>query len=325
MYVSDRSFEPAAVVRRRTQIAGVSVSPGKPATAARPAVGGGFHVILQVESDRYLPIRVTSNTLSPQDQFAVTSPEALTLLQLLGNIDLAGAILPPDVLSKLVVLACEQTQDAFVTPIVSHIAQSVQAQLPKNITTSSNTRSTAATYSDLHAWYQARLGLPTCTLDEVWIHSPTDFTLQINVQGFGRVSLQPTTELCQQVLYQTCPETSCAFVSLALALRYKAPVVLVQPDVQISSSSSSSLTLTLHQVNEDFPMFRSVDKIKQESTRVAHNIERSYQVHTLQAAMQLAIRKGDMVAAEKIRAKLDEYDAMTDLPVQEDSDLSEMQ
>jgi hypothetical protein len=42
----------------------------------------------------------------------VTSPEALTLLQLLAGVDMAGAILPPDILARIIIGVCDNEHDA---------------------------------------------------------------------------------------------------------------------------------------------------------------------------------------------------------------------
>ena len=54
--------------------------------------------------------------------------------------------------------------------------------------------------------------------------------------------------------------------------------------------------------------------MQQQSTRVTENIERGFEIHKLQGALSIAMKMGDQQAVEKIRAKLDEYDSMQDLP-----------
>eukprot|EP00978_Attheya_sp_CCMP212_P043786 scaffold291780_cov67-Attheya_sp.AAC.1 len=50
-----------------------------------------------------LPVTTNRNQ---QDTMQVKSPEALTILQLIGNIDMAGVLLPPQLLQSLVSLYC---------------------------------------------------------------------------------------------------------------------------------------------------------------------------------------------------------------------------
>jgi hypothetical protein len=89
-----------------------------------------------------------------------------------------------------------------------------------------------------------------------------------------------------------------------LALRYKAPIVLENlGDVDVPKD-----------LDQDFPQRTTVAKLQQQSTRVTQNIERGFEIHKLTGALQIAMKLGDQGAVEKIRAKLDEYDSMSDLP-----------
>ncbi|KAL3900446.1 MAG: hypothetical protein SGARI_006243, partial [Bacillariaceae sp.] len=63
-----------------------------------------------------------------------------------------------------------------------------------------------------------------------------------------------------------------------------------------------------------FPQRTTVGKLQQQSSRVTENIERGFEIHKLQGALTIAMKMGDEKAVEKIRAKLDEYDSMQDLP-----------
>ena len=66
----------------------------------------GF-VALLADAQYYVPVLVSSNDRPPQ----VTSPEALTLVQLAGGLDLGTAVLPPDALADLVVSSCDDLVD----------------------------------------------------------------------------------------------------------------------------------------------------------------------------------------------------------------------
>ena len=72
--------------------------------------------------------------------------------------------------------------------------------------------------------------------------------------------------------------------------------------------------MTLQELEKEFPKRTTVNKLQQQSTRVAQNIERGFEIHKLQGALQIAMKLGDEKAVEKIRAKLDEYDSMDSLP-----------
>ena len=179
--------------------------------------------------------------------------------------------------------------------------------------------SSAQTYSELHPWFRSRIRLPQCTLDEVVWDEGNKFSYRVPVKYFGKLSLpQPSEQVLEQVCYQYHPNVSGTFVAVALALRYKAPIVLVKETTEIP-------TLTEEELINRFPLYSSVDNIHQRSLRVAANIERGFKIHQLQAALRLALEKEDFAAAEKIRQKLDSLDSMDDLPVQPESDTSSMQ
>ena len=83
----------------RTSLDGVSLA------------SNGFYAMLRCVSpaNKYLPLQVTDD---PADATGVaTSPESLTLIQLLSGVDMAGAILSPDILAKYIVLECERMLD----------------------------------------------------------------------------------------------------------------------------------------------------------------------------------------------------------------------
>ena len=84
----------------RASLEGVSLAPT------------GFWVMLRVAKDGYLPWQVTDD---PQDALSATSAEALTMIQLLSGVDMAGAILPPDVLAKLVLHHAEAVVKRYST------------------------------------------------------------------------------------------------------------------------------------------------------------------------------------------------------------------
>lgn len=372
--------------RQRSAVAGVSVSEE------------GFYIILRTGIDAYWPIQVTQD---PMDQCSATSPEALTILQLLTGVDMAGAILPPDLLSKIVIMQAEydlfNTTDTdggmgirsdatsySISPreFCQEMVKYVQRQLRSTSPSSSN-----YLYSQQLAWSQSRISLPVCTVDEIRITPPASSSIagttaittssasttttttttkppiqyhwQCSVRGLETTvfSLQPLQSILSQVLYQYHPETSLAFVSVALALRYRAPIVLLLEEEQTAANYADDSAATGAADNNDdnaassgtnkqdeeastiypecfvplrilqkrFPLYRTIDGVQQTSNRAVSAVKDSYEIHQLQAALRIAMQKGDIRAVQKIRSVLDQKDSLQDLPVQPDTDLSDMQ
>lgn len=298
MYLSEDGPKPMT----RVQVAGVSVS------------GTGFHVMLQTAPDAFQVLRVTDH---PLDQTAATSAEALTILQLLSGVDMAGAILPPDTLSKITVGYVE-FKSSENSEVEQQIADDVASRLPKDYIN--------AGYLDLNTWFQSRIRLPQCTLDEVSVdddasacktqeENESSFVFKVAAKGFGSVSVDLLSDVLERVCYEYRPDVSANFIAIALALRYKAPISL----------STIKQPLTLKELEEQFPLYRSIDKLQDQSTRVKQNIERGFEINKLQAALRIAMERNDQGAVEKIRAKLDSLDSLQDLPVQEESDIDSLQ
>jgi hypothetical protein len=336
--------------RQRLQVAGVSVSPS------------GFHVVLQKNASHYLPLRVTDDASA--DREAATSPQALTILQLLARVDMAGAILPPDVLSRIVVLALEDDdaellreqgggfgsqgvgkgeEDRDNEDRRSRLSQSAAGAqflrlVRERLGKLQQHGSSATTYGELHEypWLQSRVSLPTVTLDGLILSlsstkSPPStlvYKLECSVKNLpgglasSALSVDLTEPICENVAYEYHPEgISRAFVALALAMRYRAPIELLL----LEQDEPDGAFLTLDQVTERFPLYRTSDQLRQTPERVTINIERGLKVNQLQAALRMALEREDFVAATKIRAALDEMDSLEDLPTQPESDTGSMQ
>jgi hypothetical protein len=316
---------PTQPVLERLQVAGVSISPK------------GFHIILQKSSfaaatinnsdspysPRYIAIQVSSN---PADALAATSPESLTLCQLLSGVDMAGAILPPELLSKLVMYHMEEKRqnNQKLEKQEQAILDSIQEALSRTSQDSS--------YKDAHAWLQSRIKLPQVTLDQLTL-VPTldannnklrwDCRMECALPEWKERLVLPRVEpdILSSLAFQYDPNTSLLFTCMALALRYKAPIVLEQEqpsdcnnDVATRKTLAHRYILTQSELQEKFPQRTTVGKLQQQSTRVAENIERGFEIHKLQGALTIAMRLGDQEAAKRIRAKLDQYDSMQDLP-----------
>ena len=265
-----------AQFERVSSIAGVSVS------------SDGFQVVLETAtSQKYITLPVTS---SSEDEHATTTPESLTIIQLINGVDMAGTMLPPDILARMVVLHCEEQaqdeQDAWLEqlvdddhndhdedePFVTHLSavqQGVLSFIQNSLcdfqsssqysSSSSASSKTLSSYTDSHSWVQNKLKLPTTTLDQLKVMIEvvedeesgsaksikiTDVILECAVYGVGSISFSPSEFVTSQVLYSYDPsnegQISKSFLSIALALRYKAPIVLEYSYAASSTSSSSN-------------------------------------------------------------------------------------
>ena len=132
------------------------------------------------------------------------------------------------------------------------------------------------------------------------------------------VTVRP--DLLVSLAYNYDPESSPLFTCIALALRYKAPIVLEQQPSSSMSSDGGGLWSSEDDLDREFPQRATLESLVEQSTRVTENIERGFEIHKLSGALQIAVRLGDNEAAEKIRARLDEYDLMDDLPTTEEGE-----
>ena len=320
----------------------------------------GFFLLLETATGGTLPLQVTSD---PQDAYATTSPQALTVIQLLSGVDMAGPILPPETLAKLLVLSCESIPEAFLEEPQQQVLEFVQKSLWRVRATANveDPPSTPLLFSDTHPWLQSKCQLPQVTLDEliltyrgersyqhdkadkkkeeekdgssiihkISLSDPSQWQCQLvcNVKWIGTMSIPVSSDLIRAVSYQYDDATSTMFTCLALALRYKAPMSLRRleepheehndnDDEKDSRSRSRGLVLTNQEDLEYyFPTRTTVSKLQQSSTRVTKNIERGFEIHKLQKALEIARKRGDAQAEAKIRAVLDEMDSFQELPI----------
>lgn len=307
---------------RRLALQGVSVSEA------------GFTVLWGLPNAKqekvYWPWQVT--TPQAGDKRAVTSAQALTLCQLIAGIDLAGSRLPADILAQVTVLACEQ-EETEQKDTAERLVADVQTQLQSIRRKWFPKEAAAATqdliYAEAPGWIRARVKLPLCTLDQVVVEpaAGSDGGLQVSyhvrARDYGVLVLRHVSDdVLADVFgplyddYTFSDETRRAFLTSSLSLRYKAPVLVEQ---------SESDDMFVRDVHQAFPLYQTVAKVQTPSDRVVSNIEKGWEIHQLQAAYQIALKKNDMQAVAKIRAKLDEMEQMEDLPVQEDSELDSMQ
>lgn len=300
----------------RLALAGVSISSTPP----------GFFVLME-STKGTIPLAVTCD---PQDAYATTSPESLTIIQLLSGVDMAGAILPPETLAKLVVLSCESIPQLFLDDAQQKILEMVYASLKKGRGGAATAGSgqddddSKLSFADAHPWLQSRTQLPQVTLDELVLsHGGGDVgdgewqcTLKCNAKSIGPVSLVATADLIQAVSYNYAPTTSGVFTCIALALRYKAPIVLEHSD-------SVPYVPIAERLDTMFPQRTTVANLRQSSTRVTQNIERSFEIHKLTKALEIARRLGDTQAEARIRAELDRFDSFQELPTTNNVPLEE--
>ena len=213
---------------------------------------------------------------------------------------MAGAILPPDVLSKMVVLGCEADPSIG---IAEQLLARVYTLLPEGSTT----------YTETPDWYKAKIRLPRVMLNEVRM---MPLSMECSIRDIGSFSLRLSDPVVKKVCYDFDNKTSSAFLAVALALRYNAPLVL--------GEIANLDTLNEEEITERFPMYSSVGTLQDTSQRVTKNIARGFEVNNLQGALRIAMDRGDTRAVERIREKLDEYDKMDDLPTLEESNGNEL-
>jgi len=278
----------------------------------------------------YLPLQVTDSAL---DQTGVaTSPQALTVLQLLAGVDMAGSVLPPEVLAQAVVLACEEHNDKTeCAEMAQSVQRAVKAVWDKHVHATTDPPESYQ-YADQSDWIRSRVRLPRVSLNEVVVtvdhdknnNSNHQFGLQCTVNSEPTSLSVPLTEtVLSEICYEYRPDVSAAFVAVALALRYKAPLTVVVNH----SDDNSLLLLSESQLRERFPAYRAAADVLKPADRSSESITRGFEIHKLQAALQLARQKGDDAAAIQIRLALDRLDeaALDELPVQADTDLGSMQ
>lgn len=340
LYAQNDGNEQQQRRRYRARVLGVSVS------------ATGFWTILRLSSSLFWPVRITT-----QDQSVASSPEALTFLQLLAGVDMAGTVLPPTLLAEIVAIHVEETisdqknhtiLDPETVKIYRSIAtyihdqiQSVfyklqkQQQLPNEMQ-NTVTQQESLSFADQSPWIRSRLTLPNCILNEVVIvwdeTEDNDFSvqLQVNVVDHGSITVLLDEEILKDVCYQYQPSVSAAFVGLSLSLRYKAPITIVEGNSthDESGGNQSRYYDSESALLKRFPNYRGTqDVVQVPADRSAESIQRGFEIHKLQAALDLARRKGDDQAAAKIRKAIDILDekSANDIPVQPDSDTSSMQ
>ncbi|OEU11343.1 hypothetical protein FRACYDRAFT_245663 [Fragilariopsis cylindrus CCMP1102] len=242
---------------------------------------------------RVVPLKMTTD---PADTYQATSPESLTLCQLLSGVDMAGAILPPELLGKIVVYHIEEKYSNYDHEEDDHDEEEENEQqvlLEENYSSESSSSdfsssSSSISYRDAYPWLQSRIRLPQQQQQQSSQGQQLPSQKEEgNDESNNQDALNDTT-------------------------------TYVDSSSRSSSSSSSNTAAATYwsrdELDRDFPQRLGLRSLQQQSTRVTDNIERGFEIHKLTGALQIAKRLGDEAAAVQIRAKLDDYDSMKDLP-----------
>jgi hypothetical protein len=253
----------------------------------------GFCAILVTDDqESFVPVVVSSI-----DTDRVTSPEALTMVQLAGGLDLGTTILPPDLLARVVadelgrddegdlrdlrrVISLTQ-MDALSNPAVATSSESYSESsttLDPTIDKSSPERDSAIEGSLSKVWTAVR-GLPgLATVQE----SQVKAALQKHADSNGKVDRDVFSNILDTIRKEVSPgeqsqvvfrltanvlsgdaikkvtiETTNAVHSLGLSLRNKVPVNVLVDDV--------SLLLPAGTIIERFPAFRPMSELLQDA------------------------------------------------------------
>jgi len=241
---------------------------------------GFVALLLDGVSRRILPVRVDRTADIAE------SAEALTLLQLFQGIDMAGPLLPPDILAV-------------------RYAECVDLDFEVN--------DERYSYRSASDWLRARCGLPSIELIQVVVAGRSDGSQQA-VQAGGEDTERYWNLQLQFQLY--CSRTSgvissvvlddvSPFEAMALALRYRS-------SARFSAEShlftpESGLTFPENDVPVHFPLWKSADDAMVQSQRVTSRLLDAYETHRLDAALRVAQKLGDTGAEERIRQELLKY------------------
>mmetsp|Transcript_6891 Transcript_6891/g.9904 ORF Transcript_6891/g.9904 Transcript_6891/m.9904 type:complete len:482 (-) Transcript_6891:661-2106(-) len=144
-------------------------------------------------------------------------------------------------------------------------------------------------------------------------------------------SLKKNNYMLKDILYSYDSVSSGSFLAMALALRYKCPIVITVRALEalftlqhmvssekikskrlycflnedISGSNINGKDVLNEEIKDALPQWRSIDNLQQQSERVTQNIEQAFEVTKLQSALKIAKRKKDLNAIKKIQAEID--------------------
>ncbi|CAB9505029.1 expressed unknown protein [Seminavis robusta] len=270
----DTPMEPDGLVLVESQpgISGFAVDPQR-----------GFVVVLVGGRDR-----ATYAVVSPKDKQRVRSPEALCLVQLAGGMDLGTAVLPPDILAKLVAEEIEGSSVRELRPqitlkrvdVVAFTGKGQREEEPTATQSTNNPQRDAAIQeqaSKVTAAVQKLPGLEECTQDQVVDALQRHANEKGSVDRQGFMALLDTlrrqinameTPLVQFNLLVTVnnkedeelelviPAPS-AFLGVGLALRYKVDVVVTE-ECQVAG-------FDVVEIASRFPAFRPIKELYEDA------------------------------------------------------------
>jgi hypothetical protein len=277
-----------------------------------------------------LPIRVSS---SLEDAYSASSPESLTICQLLSGVDMAGAMLKPSILNEIVALS-------------SCIGDMSSDQGSENVLTRSWVNQWIAitldtSYVIAPPWERNKVLFPTIqlvgveiqlisddahTLDSSKGPFPLKFILDCRVEQsrplyvplYSEVQYLQSNKnedlecdlvnselILRQCLYTFDESTSAAYLALSLALRYKAPIYISSKVISTLNHVLDNTTASVEQVIERiFPKWTSSSMVQTMSVRTVKDMEQNYTVKKLTRALEVAKSKGDKLAATKIELEI---------------------
>jgi len=215
-----------------------------------------------------------------EDSQTANSPEALTLLQLFQGIDMAGFLLPPDVLS----VRYAEDRDLSI-----HYS------------------GTNHSYATASPWLRARCSdqLPRIQLLKVSARQET--TKDSNY--YEPVFNLECARVAGDSLSTVSVRSPSPFEAVALSLRHKVDIEL---DALGSADFFSEAELQVR-----FPQWRSEADAAAQDARIKSCIKSTIETSRLEAALNIARDKGDRAAEKKIRAALRAIDGRSaaSLPV----------
>jgi hypothetical protein len=247
----------------------------EPSSASSSSLTSSSTAVASMTLNNYfLPIYVCDD---PSDYTVATSPEALTLLQLFSNVDMAGSVLPPNILERIVILSLEQDSDddddddvddddmenssiEQERPVLKRtrtleeesLVQSVHEQIfdlqrqyqqrqqqsrSSSVGDNSNSNHEATLYSDCPSWLQSRVRLPVCTLEEIVV----DITTTTTTAKKNCTASSPDSSISTATLSDVASSSSSSRLMLEFGLQVTArDFGTFFLESSLSSSSSSS-------------------------------------------------------------------------------------
>jgi len=288
------------IARHYDSGASFSSSKGDVTTAAADVHGlsvseTGFTALLKTaaaDDEKIIAVQVDEQ---PQSSDSV---EALTLLQLFQGIDMAGAVFPPDILA---------------VRVAEHIA----------LTFSFNGKELE--YNEASEWLRARAKLPSVQLHSIVLSDEEEesTTTRGDLLPSGlRFSLRCScTSLSSTGVKQEelrVPLFS-VFEAVAFVLRYQKQGVPLELEPSITAtvddadgvcmtSKTHACVFALSELDQRFPLFRSKEDAMAQNARISNKLSKSFEANTLEAALRMALKKGDKAAEEKIRLALKKFE-----------------